>query len=165
MIAAWLLMLQATASSPTALEPSGTGRVAATPTLGTLPRQSLPASGCAAFLWKVGGEQRQMVAVASATTGVLRLSLDGRTLDLSRIGPAGGGSYGLEGESAYRAEGTGARIALDVTARADLTGGAVVPSGTLTVERVGGDAVATPVAGLIGCAPQPGTQQPGAPRP
>jgi len=137
MIPAWLLMLQAV------------------PSLGDLPPQSLPQAGCAAYLWSVGDQQRRMVAVATATTGVLRLSLDGRATDLARAGPVAGGPYGLEGEGVYRGQAANARIALEIVTREDLRDGAIVPTGTLTVERPGSDAMVVPVAGLIGCAPRP----------
>lgn len=137
MIPAWLLMLQAV------------------PSLGDLPPQSLPQAGCAAYLWSVGDQQRRMVAVATAATGVLRLSLDGRATDLSRAGPVAGGPYGLEGEGVYRGQAASARIALEIVTREDLRDGAIVPTGTLTVERPGSDAMVVPVAGLIGCAPRP----------
>jgi hypothetical protein len=137
MIPAWLLMLQAV------------------PTLGDLPPQSLPQTGCAAYLWSVGDQQRRMVAVAMAASGVLRLSLDGKAQDLARAGPVAGGPYGLEGESVYRGQAANVRILLDVVTREDLRDGAIVPSGTLTVERPGSDAMIVPVAGLVGCAPRP----------
>lgn len=137
MIPVWLLMLQAV------------------PSLGDLPPQSLPQAGCAAYLWSVGDQQRRMVAVATAAAGVLRLSLDGRATDLARAGPAAGGPYGLEGEGVYRGPAANARIALEIVTREDLRDGAIVPTGTLTVERPGSDAMVVPVAGLIGCAPRP----------
>lgn len=137
MIPAWLLMLQAV------------------PTLGDLPPQSLPQTGCAAYLWSVGDQQRRMVAVATAASGALRLSLDGKAQDLARAGPVAGGPYGLEGESVYRGQAANVRILLDVVTREDLRDGAIVPSGTLTVERPGSDAMIVPVAGLVGCAPRP----------
>lgn len=140
MIPAWFLMLQAVP--------------AAVPSLGDLPPQSLPRTGCAAYLWSVGDQQRQMVAVATAASGVLRLSLDGRALDLARAGPVAGGPYGLEGESVYRGQAATARIAIEIATREDLRDGAIVPTGTLTVERPGGDAMVVPVAGLVGCAPR-----------
>jgi len=141
MIPVWLLMLQA--APPTV------------PNLGDLPPQALPQTGCAAYLWSVGDQQRRMVAVASAASGVLRLSLDGRAQDLARAGPVAGGPYGLEGEGLYRGQGASARILLDITTREELRDGAIVPTGTLTVERPNSDAMIVPVAGLVGCAPRP----------
>jgi len=121
---------------------------------GALPRQALPAAGCAAFLWSAGADRR-LVAVAGAAAGTLRVSLDGKPVDLARVGPAGPDAFGLGGAAEYRAGTDAARLDLEVATRADLTGGGLVPAGTLTLERAGADAVVLPVAGLIGCAAAP----------
>lgn len=122
---------------------------AAAPMLGTLPRQTLPASGCAAYLWSVA--DRRLVAVAETEPASLRLVLDGRQVDLARSGGAGQGDYGFAASGSYAAGEVAATLEMTVARRADLTAGAAVPAGTLTVARAGGDSLVVPVAGLIGC--------------
>jgi len=120
----------------------------------TLPRQALPTAGCAAYLW-TGEAERRLVAMATAGAGrgSLRVSLSGRVLDLSRVaGPDVAAPFGLGGAAEYRSADASARLDLDVATRGDLTGGAVVPAGTLTLARGTGDALVLPVVGLVGCA-------------
>jgi len=115
-----------------------------------LPRQTMPARGCAAYLWSTGPERR-LVAKAGADPASLRLMLGGRATDLARTGGTTA-DYGLAGVSEYRGQGASARLEMDVTTRPDISAGALVSAGTLTLERAGADVLVLPVAGLIGCA-------------
>lgn len=128
----------------------------AVPSLGALPRQNLPAKGCAAYLWSRA--DRRFVAVADAEQGSLRLSLDGKVTDAVRESQIGVAGYGLSERTVYRAGGATVTLEIAVAPRTDLSQGAAVPDATLTVERAGGDAIVHPVAGLIGCAATPGVE-------
>lgn len=121
------------------------------PALGAIGRQALPAAGCAAYLWD-NARRRRLVAMATAEPARLRLSLDGRTLDLGRSAGTGAAGFGFPGVAEYRGEGVLAVLDMAAEARADLQGGGVVPAGTLRIERPGRDVLVAPVAGLIGCA-------------
>lgn len=123
------------------------------PALGAIGRQALPETGCAAYLWD-NAPERRLVAMATAEPARLRLRIDGQTIDLARAGQQGAAGYGFAGVTDYA--GGDLRVALDmsVQARADLSGGAVVPAATLRVERPGRDVLVAPVAGLIGCGEQ-----------
>lgn len=123
---------------------------AALPTVAALPRQQLPAQGCAAYLWSV--TDRRLVAMAVAEPGTVRIALEGAPTDLRRIGQAGPGGYGFGDTNSYMRGDVTVTLAMTVAARPDLSDGATVPQGTLTVARAGGDALVLPVAGLIGCA-------------
>jgi len=136
---ALLFALQAVAAAP------------ALPLPDALERQSLPARGCAAYLWSVS--DRRLVAVAGADPAQLRLALGGKPTDFTRVAQIGGGEFGLGGTSDYRLGDTNVRLEMTVTTRPDLTDGGGVPQGMLTIMRGGADQVIVPVAGLIGCAP------------
>lgn len=120
------------------------------PVLGPIGRQTLPPKGCAAYLWN-NGPKRQLVAMATAEPGVIRLRLDGKTVDVARAGQEGAAGFGFAGVTEYRGADVTAVLDMTVQAREDLAAGAVVPVATLRVERPGRDVLVTPVAGLIGC--------------
>jgi hypothetical protein len=117
-----------------------------------LPRQALPASGCAAFLWS--RDDRRLVAMAIADPAGLRLSFGGKPADYPRTTQVGVGGFGFAGTTGYRLGATTATLDLTIAARGDLADGAAVPEATLTIARDGADTLVLPVAGLIGCAPK-----------
>jgi hypothetical protein len=121
----------------------------AAPSLGALPKQALPARGCAAYLWSRG--DRRFVAVAGAEPASLRVALDGKVTDAARESQTGAAGYGMTERTTYRAGDATLTLEMTVSARADLTDGAAVPEATLTVARAGSDSVVYPIAGLIGC--------------
>jgi hypothetical protein len=117
--------------------------------LGALPRQDLPRTGCAAYLFTTG-PTRAFAAMAGADA--LRIALDGKVVDIARAGQSGMVRHGLSSDIDYRAEGVAARLSMTIADRADLTGGAQVTEALLTLERPGKDTIAVPLAGLVGCA-------------
>jgi hypothetical protein len=119
--------------------------------LGQLPTQQLPAAGCAAYLWSKG-TTHALVAMASADPAQLRLSLDGTIADYPRTAQQGAGGFGFAGTTTYQASDVTAILTMNVQADGDLTQGATVPTGTLTLERTSKDSIVMPVGGLIGCA-------------
>ncbi len=116
--------------------------------LGAIGRQALPAGGCAAYLWTMA-EPRTLVAMAAPTR--LRISLDGKPLDLVRTGAEGPETLGLSTMTRYAAGDVTATLAIRVEPRADLTGGALVTDATLTITPAGRDTIVAPVGGLVGC--------------
>ncbi|AOH85546.1 hypothetical protein AWL63_17985 [Sphingomonas panacis] len=128
--------------------------LAATPIAGlpldVLPKQDLPATGCAAFLW-TATEQRTLVAMAAAEPAHLRVSLDGAIVDLSRSAQRGATNFGLSDSTDYAAPGIRATLDLTIQTRADLVKGAAIPDGALRIDRDGKDGVVVPVTGLVGC--------------
>lgn len=121
------------------------------PALQALPRQALPARGCAAYLWSRA--DRRLVALAGADPASLRIALDGRATDYPRDGQTGAAAFGFAERTTYRSGDVTLTLDIAVAPREDLADGAAVPDGALTVTRAGGDAVVVPVAGLIGCRP------------
>ncbi|MHC9417377.1 hypothetical protein ACYZX9_02095 [Sphingomonas citri] len=120
--------------------------------LSTLPRQELPARGCAAYLFSTG-QVRGLAAVATADPATLRIALDGSVRDLPRAAAAGTVALGLNAESVYRAGEVTATVQLTIEPRPNLNNGAAVPSATLRLDRPGQDTLVVPLAGLVGCAP------------
>lgn len=136
---ALLIALQA-AAAPTA-----------PPNLDALDRQALPRQGCAVYLWSVA--DRRLVAMAGADPAELTLSIGGRAATYPRESQSGIGGFGFAETTGYRRGDVSATLELTIATRTDLTDGATVPRGTLTVARAGSDTLVLPVAGLIGCAP------------
>ena len=116
-----------------------------------LPKQDLPAKGCAAFLWSASGT-RALIAMATADPAQLRLSIAGTITDLARDQQQGTGGFGFADTVEYRAGNVTATLDMKIVARGDLKDGASVPEGTLRLDRTGQDSVVLPVVGLIGCA-------------
>lgn len=116
--------------------------------IGALPRQDLPKRGCAAYLFTVG-PTRAFAAMASPAS--LRIALDGKAVDLARAGGGGAEAHGLSRDGQYRADGIVARLSMTIVDRPDLAQGAAVTDAVLTLERAGKDAVAVPLAGMVGC--------------
>jgi len=116
-----------------------------------LPPQTLPAKGCAAFLWT---RTPSMTLVAMATTDptALRLSLDGTAQDYPISAQNGIGGLGFSQVTEYK--GSGVTATLQVTVRNDASApkNGSISDGTLRIERSGHDALVVPVAGAIGCA-------------
>jgi len=123
------------------------------PIPGTLPKQALPARGCAVYLWSA--EDRRLVAMAGADPATLRLVLDGKIVDIARAEQAGGAGFGFGDSTTYRRDDITATLAIQIATRSDLVDGAIVPTATLSLAKGGGDALVVPVGGLIGCAKSP----------
>lgn len=121
--------------------------------LGGLPPQSLPTEGCAAYLFSAG-KTRALAAVAAAQAGSLRVSIEGRAVDLVRTTQSGSAGYGFAGVTQYTGGGAVATLDLSIQTQRSLTQGAVIDQATLRVDRSGEDTIVLPLAGLIGCAQQ-----------
>ena len=116
-----------------------------------LPAQSLPTTGCAAYLF-APGDKPVFLALAGADPAQLRVSLDGKVIDLPRIAQSGAGSFGFAGTADYAAGAVKAVLDMKIVTRADLKDGAAVSDATLRIDRDGADSVVVPVAGIVACA-------------
>jgi hypothetical protein len=115
-------------------------------------RQALPARGCAAYLWS-RGPTPELIGMAQADPALIRLSVDGKAADHPRSGQSGGDAgFGFARVNEYRVGGGSATLELTITARPDLSQGAMVTDATLTLRRPGAEEVVLPVGGLLGCA-------------
>lgn len=119
--------------------------------IGGIGRQSLPAKGCAAYLFSTG-ETRTLVAMAGAEAGTLRVALDGQVRDYARSSSGAIADFGFAGQTRYVAGDTALTLTMTVSRRPDLSQGAIVSDATLLVERAGKDGIIMPLAGMIGCA-------------
>ena len=119
--------------------------------IGAIPRQDLPARGCAAYLWTATGT-RALVAMAQAEPARLRLSIGGTIVDLERSAQLGAGGFGFAETNDYGGGSTAAKLTLKIETRGSIVGGAMVPEGILQIDRAGQDSIVVPVAGMIGCA-------------
>ncbi|QKS00143.1 hypothetical protein F9288_11275 [Sphingomonas sp. CL5.1] len=116
-----------------------------------LATQSLPARGCAAYLFSTGST-RVLAAMAMADPAGIRLALDGVVADYPRVGQSGSPDLGFAPVSEYRLGEVTVRLELAVTHRADLADGALISSATLRIDRGAKDGIIMPLGGLIGCA-------------
>ncbi|MEH3121452.1 MAG: hypothetical protein PGN16_05610 [Sphingomonas phyllosphaerae] len=107
--------------------------------------------GCAAYLFSTG-TTRTLAALATADPATLRLSIDGKLIDLPRTGATGNAPLGFNAETVYRAGDMVATVQMTVELRQNLTEGGAVPTATLRLDREGRDTVIVPLAGLVGCA-------------
>ncbi len=139
---ALMLALQAAAPAPAA-NPGPSP-------LGAIGTQKLPTKGCAAYLWSMD-VGRQLVAMATADPGQIRLSIDGKTTDYAMATQSPAIGFGFGGVTQYRGGDVTATLDMAVAVRADISAGATVTSATLRIDRPGRDTVVMPVGGLIGC--------------
>lgn len=119
--------------------------------IGAVPKQDLPAKGCAAFLWTRGPSQA-MIAMAVADPATIRLTIDGKVQDFAMAAQNGTGGFGFSHTTEYRGGDLTATLDLTIATDSNLANGARIGDATLRVERTGQDAVVIPAAGLIGCA-------------
>ncbi|WP_260598612.1 hypothetical protein [Sphingomonas endolithica] len=119
--------------------------------IAALPRQEMPARGCAAYLF-TRGEKPVFMAMASADPAQLRLSLNGTITDIARAAQSGAGGFGFAGVTDYAGGDVRATLDMTIETRADVTDGAAVSAATLRIDRTGQDSVVMPLAGIVGCA-------------
>ena len=118
--------------------------------IGAVPKQDLPARGCAAYLWTRGPSQA-MIAMAVADPATIRLTIDGRVQDFAMTAQNGMGGYGFSHTTEYRGGDVTATLDMTISNETSMTGGARIGDATLRVERPGRDALVVPAGGLIGC--------------
>lgn len=115
--------------------------------LGELPPQTLAAGQCALFLWDRASGRR--VAMLGRNPALLRLVIDGKTVDLPQTASEGPVVLGFAPVTRYRSANRMYDVRL--TIQPATAGGAVVPDGSLTITEADGGALVLPVAGLAGC--------------
>jgi len=119
--------------------------------IGSIPKQDLPAKGCAAFLWTRGPSQA-LVAMAVADPATIRLTIDGKVQDFTMTAQNGTGGFGFSQSTEYKGDGVTATLDMTVASETSLQGGARINDATLSIARPGRDTVVVPAGGLIGCA-------------
>ena len=118
--------------------------------IGAIPKQQLPAKGCAAFLWSTT-PSHALIAMANADPATIRLSIGGGQKDFAMTTQNGGGTLGFSQTTTYQGGDLTATLDISIATKTDLTNGAAIPEGTLRLDQTGKDTVVVPVAGLIGC--------------
>ena len=119
--------------------------------IGSIPKQDLPAKGCAAYLWTRGPSQA-LIAMAVADPATIRLTIDGKVRDLALNAQNGEGGYGFSHTTEYKGDDVTATLDMTVVADSSLAGGARIADASLRIDRTGKDSVVVPAGGLIGCA-------------
>ena len=119
--------------------------------IGSIPKQDLPAKGCAAYLWTRGPSQA-LVAMAVADPATIRLAIDGKVQDFALSAQNGEGGYGFSHTTEYKGGDVTATLEMTIAGETNLANGARIGDATLRIERPGRDTVVVPAGGLIGCA-------------
>lgn len=119
--------------------------------ISALPPQRLPAKGCAAFLW-TRTPSMALVAMATTDPAALRLTVDGKVVDLPISAQNGIGGLGYSQVTEYRGAGTTATLQVVVKTDASTPKSGSISDATLRIDRTGRASVVIPVAGAIGCA-------------
>jgi hypothetical protein len=119
--------------------------------IGAIPKQDMPAKGCAAFLWTRGPSQA-MIAMAVAEPAKIRLTIDGKVQDFAMSAQDGTGGYGFSHTTEYKGGDVTATLDMTIAGETSLANGARIGDATLRIERPGRDTVVVPAGGLIGCA-------------
>ncbi len=119
--------------------------------IGGIPKQELPAQGCATFLW-TATQSRILVAMMTTDPARIRFAPDGRLVDLVRIGQQGPGDFGFLSHSDYAGGALKVSVDMEIETRGDLVQGGIARNATLRIDREGADTVIVPVVGIIGCA-------------
>lgn len=118
--------------------------------IGAIPQQEMPARGCAAFLWSKT-PTTALVAMLTTDPAQVRFAPAGTVTDLVRVAQSGGGGHGFASSTDYAGGDWRLTVAIEVVDRADLVGGAAIPTGTITLTRTGQDSIILPVAGVLAC--------------
>jgi hypothetical protein len=118
--------------------------------IGALPKQNLPARGCAAYLWTRGPSQA-LIAMAVADPAAIRLTIDGKVQDFTLSAQNGAGGYGFSHSTEYKGGDVTATLDMTIAADNNLAGGARIGEATLRIDRAGKDSLIIPAGGLIGC--------------
>ncbi|THD37042.1 MAG: hypothetical protein E7773_05520 [Sphingomonas sp.] len=119
--------------------------------IGALPKQELPAKGCAAYLWTRGPSQA-LIAMAVADPATIRLTIDGKVQDFALSAQNGAGGYGFSHTTEYKGGDVTATLDMTVGADSNLASGARIGDATLRIDRPGKDTLVLAVGGLVGCA-------------
>ena len=119
--------------------------------IAALPPQTLPAKGCAAFLWT---RTPSMAPVAMATTdpAMLRLSIDGKVSDLPISAQNGIGGLGFSQVTEYKNADVTATLQGTVRTDAGAPKSGSISDALLRIDRADHDSFTIPVAGAITCA-------------
>lgn len=117
--------------------------------LAELPPQQLARGSCALFLWDRASGRR--IAMLGNAPALLRVVIDGRSIDLPQDRAEGAAVMGFAANASYRS--AARRFDTRLVIEPATVGGAVVRDGSLTITADDGSAIVTPVAGIAGCRP------------
>lgn len=120
--------------------------------VGTVPPQRLEDGECGLFLW-TRDAQRRLVFVGRPAQNAGVMVIGGDEVTLNRRAIEGAPAFGAAARERYIVEesDTEVKLRLDFAERRDISGGALVPRGTLRVSRPKGWATVLPVGGLVAC--------------
>lgn len=121
--------------------------------LGPLPQQTLAPGQCGLFLW-TRVPDRQLVFFSDVSSQRAHIKLNDSDVTLTRTEARGERALGLYPYQKFSAGDLFVTVNVIVEAREGLTSGAMIPRGTLRLERSGDWEAIIPIAGLIGCQDQ-----------
>ena len=128
------------------MAPVGAGGVP----LAELPTQTLENGQCAMFLWaRTTPPRRVFMALHEPATA--RVVVGARTLALPRTQWSGEAAFGHYPQQRFAGAGVELNVTVQMDTRTGLTGGAVVPSGSIEYRDEKGWETVIPVAGMVAC--------------
>ena len=147
-------LISACATSPGRFSdtPDSLDEQAFTGLIGPLRPQQLREGQCGLFLW-TRSEERELVFFGNGARAEGKMMIAGEETTYTRVSAEGGAVFGQHPRQKFQSGDVTITLILEIEGRTNMTGGAVVPRGSLRFEQKGGWKLVLPVGGLIACQP------------
>ncbi|MEQ8736716.1 MAG: hypothetical protein RIC29_17470 [Rhodospirillaceae bacterium] len=148
------VLVSACATSPGRFSdtPDSLDEKAFTELIGPLRPQQLHAGQCGLFLW-TRSEERELVFFGNSDRAEGKMMIADEETTYARVSAEGGAVFGQHPRQTFQNGDVTVTLILEIEGRANMSGGAVVPRGSLRFEQTGGWKLVLPVGGLIACQP------------
>lgn len=147
-----IVLLGACATSPGRFSdtPDTLNEEAFTGLIEPLSPQQLRAGQCGLFLWS-RDEKRDLVFFSLGSRAEAKMNIAGQEVTFDRTKAEGVSTLGQYPRQSYQRGDLSVSLSMDIESRANMSGGVVVPRGSLRFEQTGGWNLVLPVGGIIAC--------------
>lgn len=154
-VASALILLGACTTSPGRFSdtPDTLDETAFAGLIGALSPQDLRTGQCGLFLWS-RDDTRDLVLFGSGSRAEAKMNIAGQDVTFARTAAEGANTLGQYPRQSYQRGDLSINLSMDIEPRPNLSGGAVVPRGSLRFEQTGGWNLVLPVGGIIACQPE-----------
>lgn len=118
--------------------------------IGALRPQQLRTGQCGLFLWS-RDDRQNLVLFGNGSRAEAKMQIAGEEVTFTRVSAEGVNTLGQYPRQIFQRGDLMASLSMDIQPRPNLSGGAVVPRGSLRFEQTGGWNLVVPVGGLIAC--------------
>lgn len=118
--------------------------------VGPLSPQQLRTGQCGLFLWS-RDDRQNLVLFGNGARAEAKMQVAGEEVTFTRVTAEGTNTLGQYPRQTYERGDLLVNLSIDIQPRPNLSGGAVVPRGSLRFEQAGGWNLVLPVGGLIAC--------------